>query len=77
MLNKRICKKCYMERRGKDPNAEYYFEQNWNAFDNAICGITFAGTLEGVDIYANPPDKCPYILEQLLVCPPQRAWNSW
>jgi hypothetical protein len=58
MLNKTICQKCYKEYFHADTLA--LFDLRWTTFGFAICRVW------PIYITNDPPEKCPYLLEQTL-----------
>jgi hypothetical protein len=75
MLNKDICRQCYFNRYGNDQLSSQTFEFRWSTTSYMLCeqwngkgtdrtASVLASHL--VDITDNPPDDCPYILEQLV-----------
>lgn len=72
MLNKNMCKKCYIDGRKKEyPNSIKDWEKSFNGrWERDIVLCPFASVFEKVDeldIDENPPDKCPYVLEGILL----------
>jgi len=75
MLNKDICYKCFMKNRenarGVYLSGGYAFYYQWDVDGNCLC--LFSETLDGKPVFVAaysinepPPEKCPYLLEQLL-----------
>jgi len=75
MLNKEICLRCYFDHAGVTKNGLDFFIRVWQERSCCSCflvrkiyssrgyRIFFADDLP---IYVNPPEACPYMLEQLL-----------
>lgn len=62
MLNKEICRKCHEKVFAPSHNYIYeFFDSNWN-FKKVLCPCE----IKFINIEDMPPEKCPYLLEQLL-----------
>jgi len=64
MLNKHLCKLCDFQKHGKNALIEYCFEERWQLNFRTSCGVQFI-VVDG-KACAEPPDNCPYVLEQLM-----------
>ena len=75
MLNKEVCRQCYLNRYGNDPLSEKSFEFRWSVAGYILCEpwkgkgsdrIASIVVSHLVDITDKPQDDCPYILEQIV-----------
>ena len=80
MLKETVCRKCYRARHG----SFNYFESNWgdgyvicdgDLESTKVVGFYLSGPSKLHHYSNDPPDFCPYVLEQL-VCP-KKTKEDW